>query len=177
MARNIEIKAKIADSAFCLQKARELSGQPGQEIVQEDFFFNCDHGRLKLRVFAGGQGELIFYTRDNRKGPKTSEYYISPTSEPQKLKQVLGKSNGIKGVVRKTRLLFLIGRTRVHIDRVECLGDFLELEVVLAENEEPLSGVQKANELMDQFGISENQLISNAYVDLLIDQQSKMETV
>ena len=176
MARNIEIKAKIDDISFCLKKAHELSNLPAQEIVQEDTFFNCDNGRLKLRVLSEDHGELIFYNRADQKGPKTSEYHISLTKEPDKLKKVLERSYGIKGMVKKTRLLFLVGRTRIHIDQVENLGDFLEFEVVLSEDEDTASGKQEANKMMEEFNISENQLITHAYMDLLADQQSKNET-
>lgn len=173
MARNIEIKAKVDDVAFCLKEARELSGLPGQEIVQEDYFFNCSNGRLKLRVLSEDRGELIFYNRADQKGPKTSEYHISLTGEPDNLKRLLERSYGVKGVVKKTRQLFLAGRTRIHIDQVEHLGDFLEFEVVLAENEDVDIGEVEARKLMEQFNISDHQLISHAYVDLLIDQQKK----
>jgi predicted adenylyl cyclase CyaB len=69
--------------------------------------------------------------------------------------------------VRKQRQLFLVGRTRVHLDRVESLGDFLELEVVLREGESTKAGVAEAQALMAQLGIAAGQLIQSAYVDLL----------
>jgi len=55
----------------------------------------------------------------------------------------------------------------VHLDRVEGLGHFLELEVVLKENERAESGVQEAHSLMAQLGIEPSQLVETAYVDLL----------
>ncbi len=167
MAKNIEIKASIDDIGFCLDKAKSLSGSDPEIIKQDDFFFNCDNGRLKLRFFSQQNGVLIFYQRNNESGPKTSEYFISETNEPGQLLQVLEKSYGIHGRVKKTRKLFLIGRTRVHIDQVENLGDFLELEVVLSENEEGDTGTIEAYRLMDQFGIGNDNLIDCAYVDLI----------
>ncbi len=167
MARNIEIKASLDNVGFCLDKAKSLSGTDPEIIKQDDFFFNCDNGRLKLRFFSQQNGVLIFYKRKNDSGPKTSEYFISETKEPGVLLQVLEKSYGIHGRVKKTRKLFLIGRTRVHIDQVENLGNFLELEVVLSENENSNTGITEAYQLMDQFGIKNDNLIDCAYVDLL----------
>jgi predicted adenylyl cyclase CyaB len=69
--------------------------------------------------------------------------------------------------VRKTRTLFLVGRTRVHLDRVEGLGHFLELEVVLEDDELLEAGIQEANDIMAHLGVEPSQLIEGAYMDLL----------
>lgn len=167
MAKNIEIKASLDNVNFCLDTAKSISGSDPEVIKQEDFFFNCNNGRLKLRIFSYQKGEIIFYNRKNDCGPKMSEYYISETHEPDKLLQVLEKSFGIHGVVKKTRKLFLIGRTRVQIDHVENLGDFIEFEVVLSEDEDANIGKAEANNLMKQFGIRNDNLIECAYVDLI----------
>ena len=72
--------------------------------------------------------------------------------------------------MRKRRTLFMIGKTRVHLDRVEGLGHFLELEVVLSDDETVESGILVARKLMAEFGIEPAQLIEGAYIDLLADQ-------
>ncbi|MDT4826636.1 cyaB: putative adenylyl cyclase CyaB [compost metagenome] len=69
--------------------------------------------------------------------------------------------------MRKQRRLFLVGRTRVHLDRVEGLGEFLELEVVLQDGEPAEAGVAEAHALMARLGVAEDQLMQGAYVDLL----------
>jgi predicted adenylyl cyclase CyaB len=74
---------------------------------------------------------------------------------------------GEAGRVRKQRTLFLAGRTRIHLDRVEGLGSFLELEVVLADDEPPAKGIAEAHRLMEQLGVASTQLVEGAYVDLL----------
>jgi predicted adenylyl cyclase CyaB len=69
--------------------------------------------------------------------------------------------------VRKQRTLFLIGRTRLHLDQVEELGDFLELEVPLANGEPAEAGVREAEQIMQELGVAPAQLIESAYIDLL----------
>ncbi|KAM6385893.1 adenylate cyclase CyaB-like isoform 1-T1 [Alca torda] len=87
----------------------------------------------------------------------------SPTTQA-----VLGQALGVLGVVRKERLLYLVGQTRVHLDHVEGLGDFLELEVVLTEEQTLEDGERVARQLMKELGIEEQDLISGAYMDLLL---------
>ena len=73
MPQNIEIKAALEDIDACLKTAQKLSGHSPETIFQDDFFFNCANGRLKLRVFSPDKGQLIFYTRADEAGPKLSE--------------------------------------------------------------------------------------------------------
>lgn len=167
MPRNIEIKARIESVAAMLPKAAALADEGPIEILQDDTFFACENGRMKLRAFSEGDGELIFYRRADQQGPKESFYLRSPTSSPQTLRAALSLAYGEVGRVQKHRTLFIVGRTRVHLDQVEHLGDFLELEVVLQEGEPADAGVAQAHQLMARLGVEPSQLIEGAYVDLL----------
>ncbi|AHC50183.1 class IV adenylate cyclase [Achromobacter xylosoxidans] len=167
MARNIEIKARVASLAAVESLAAALSGKEPVAIAQDDTFFACPDGRLKLRAFSDGTGELIFYRRADDTGPKESFYVISPTSSPDTLRDALGLAYGVIGRVRKQRLLFMAGRTRIHLDRVEGLGEFLELEVVLRDGESAAAGMAEARELLASLRITPEQLVSGAYLDLL----------
>ena len=167
MARNIEIKARIGSVEDLIPKAAVIADKGPIEIFQDDTFFRCESGKLKLRAFSKEEGELIFYRRPNQQGPKESFYLRSPTSAPETLRESLSLAYGKTGRVRKHRTLFLVGRARVHLDRVEGLGHFLELEVVLQDGEPVDSGVKEAHNLMSRLGIERTQLIEDAYVDLL----------
>jgi predicted adenylyl cyclase CyaB len=170
MARNIEIKAHIGSIEAITAKVAELADQGPIEIPQDDTFFVCERGRMKLRAFSATNGQLIFYQRPNQAGPQESFFVISPTAAPDSLREVLSLAYDQAGRVRKHRTLYLVGRTRVHLDRVENLGHFLELEVVLSEGESPEAGVEEARNLMASLGITNAQLIEGAYVDLLAQQ-------
>lgn len=145
----------------------KITEMPPEEIDQEDVFFLCDSGRLKLRIFSSSRGELIYYRRADESGPRTSYYSISRTNEPNILKEILGEAFGVRAIVKKKRLLYLSGRTRIHIDSVEGLGEFLELEAVLDEGEEESRGKRDVDKLIDDLGIIEGDLLSEAYVDLI----------
>ena len=167
MARNIEIKAYIDSVNSLLTKVKAIATEGPIEIIQDDTFFKCENGRMKLRAFSEGKGELIFYRRANQQGPKESFYVLSPTSSPGSLRETLSQAYGQAGRVEKHRTLFIVGRTRVHLDQVKNLGHFLELEVVLQEGESPEAGVQEAYKLMAKLGVEKSQLIEGAYVELL----------
>ena len=167
MPRNVEIKARI-DSIDALAAAvAPWADQGPTPIAQDDTFFRCANGRLKLRRFSATVGELIFYRRADAAGPKESFYVIARTDEPDALREALTLAYGQAGRVRKQRTLFLVGRTRVHLDRVEGLGEFLELEVVLRDGEALDAGLLEARALMARLGVADSQLITGAYVDLL----------
>lgn len=166
MARNIEIKARIESVEALLPKAAAIASEGPIEIQQDDTFFRCDNGRLKLRTLAGNEGEIIFYRRANQHGPKESFYLRSPTSAPEAMRDALSLAYGAIGRVRKHRTLFLAGRTRIHLDRIEGLGHFLELEVVLADDESSDAGIREAHSVMQKLGIQTSQLIEGAYLDL-----------
>lgn len=170
MPRNVEIKARIESVAALAERAAAL-GQAGPTLIeQDDTFFHCSQGagaRLKLRAFPSGDGELIFYRRADDSGPKESFYVRSPTAAPDSLREALTLAHGVIGRVRKRRTLFLAGRTRIHLDEVEGLGPYLELEVVLADGESAEQGIAVAQALMQQLGVASSQCIAGAYLDLL----------
>ncbi len=167
MPRNIEIKARLEDVDGARKVAEKLAFARPERIVQEDTFFNAPHGRLKLRTFGDGRGELIFYERPDDAGPKESAYSIHGTSQPDSLRALLERAFGVRGVVRKVRTLYMCGRTRIHLDEVEDLGDFLEHEVVLAPGESAEAGHVEAEKLLAALGIDSADLIDRAYIDLL----------
>ena len=167
MPVNVEIKARLPHIETTERLAARLADSGPVLIQQDDTFFGCENGRLKLRCFSEAEGELIYYERASAAGPKQSFYVRTPTNDPSQLRQALTLAYGEVGRVVKERTLYLVGRTRIHLDRVKDLGDFLELEVVLSESEDPGVGTVEAEQLMQALGIDATQLIEDAYVDLL----------
>jgi len=173
MGRNVEIKAVLRDVESTRRRAAVLSGSDGEQIAQRDTFFNTTRGRLKLRAFTDGSGQLIYYERPDVRGPKTSTFSIAPTPDADAMCLVLSEAFGVRAVVSKVRSLFLVGQTRVHIDRVEGLGDFLELEVVLDDDQSESDGAMIAAELMRNLDVDDSQLVHGAYVDLIESARRK----
>ncbi|XP_003485277.1 uncharacterized protein LOC100747037 [Bombus impatiens] len=175
--RNIEIKAKIDDPDLKISRVVQLTKQNSivKVMKQYDTFFKVkEGGRLKLRKFQDDSGELIYYRRSNKFGPKLCDYekVTLNKSACSHVGNILSASNGRLGIVKKTRKLYMIGQTRVHIDDVEGLGTFLELEVVLTDEQDIESGEKIAQDLMSKLGIKHEDLIANAYIDLLLNEST-----
>jgi predicted adenylyl cyclase CyaB len=167
MPENIEIKARARDFSRQCQLARQASGSSGEIILQEDTFFDVARGRLKLRILSPGQGELIYYERSDLAVPRKSEYYVAQTCTPESLATILRATLRVRGVVKKRRTLYKAGQTRIHMDEVEGLGCFIELEVVLERGQDEAEGMRIVQEFMDRLEIAEEDLVAQAYVDLL----------
>jgi predicted adenylyl cyclase CyaB len=167
MPRNVEVKARI-DDLPALRKQLAVLPIAGQDILdQTDTFFHVGNGRLKLREFAHGPAELIFYQRPDSTGAKLSHYDRLPCHDPATLKRILTQALGVRGTVKKRREVYFIGPTRIHLDTVEGLGTFLELEVVLQDSDAVEAGEAIASEVLQALRVTPGSLLPGAYIDLL----------
>lgn len=166
MPRNIEIKVRVDDLDALRRRAHALADGPEVLIEQDDTFYPVAQGRLKLRRFADGTGELIHYERPDAEHARASDYVRVPTATPDDLHQALARGLGLLGRVRKQRWLLLAGQTRIHLDRVDGLGDFAELEVVLRDGQTDAEGAAIAEALIDRLGLAEAGRLTGAYLDL-----------
>lgn len=167
MPANIEVKARLADPDRTRALATSIAGVPVAVLQQCDTFFPCASGRLKLRELSAGAGELIAYSRPDTAGSKRSDYCVFRTDDPASLGVVLAAALGTRQIVSKTRTLFLMDQTRIHLDEVAGLGWFLELEVVLREGQTDEEGHRIARGLMQALEVGADDLIEVAYADML----------
>jgi len=167
MNRNVEIKAHLPEPARVRKLVEEISNTGPICLDQKDTFFNCPGGRLKLRVIADSEAELIYYIRPDSSEPSESNYVRSHITDSDSLLELLSKALGVRGVVRKKRTLYIAGQTRIHLDQVEGLGEFIELEVMLGSEQDTEEGFRVARRLMEKLGILGEDLVDRAYVDLL----------
>lgn len=167
MPANVEIKARVGDPARVSVIIASLTASRRETIDQEDVFYRSPRGRLKLRRLQGSPSELIYYERPDVAGPKTSTYEIYPTADPDRLHNLLSGALGVRGVVRKRREVSIVENTRIHLDQVEGLGTFLELEVMVPTGGSLDQAEGTAGELMATLGIRADDLVEGAYIDLL----------
>ncbi len=173
MAHNIEIKAYLQKTDALRSRVEQLADDGPVTLEQEDIFFNSSDGRLKLRK-AGGDAELIYYERADDKAPVESQY-MKTAVDGAEIEAILSIALGVRGTVSKRRDLYRIGQTRIHVDEVDGLGSFVELEVELEGGQSTADGEEIARDLMNKLGVREGDLVAEAYIDLLEMPQASPE--
>lgn len=170
---NIEIKARSNNH----EKIREFLKSHNADFKgidhQIDTYFKVNTGRLKLRE-GNIENYLIYYERENQEGPKQTDIILFKSDPQSSLKSILVNANGILTVVDKQREIYFIENVKFHIDIVENLGTFMEIE---ARDVEGVIGKEKlleqCNEYLKIFDISPSDLISGSYSDLLLEKATK----
>ena len=164
MATNLELKCRTKSLESAHAAARSLGVQPTEILLQTDVYFAVPRGRLKLRRIEGKPAELIQYDREDAPAARWSRYTRLEVGDPDVLEEMLRKALGIRGIIKKTRTLYLYGAARIHLDSVEGLGAFLEFEIVETEREE-------AGRLMDRlrsvFSVSQTDILGGSYIDMV----------
>jgi predicted adenylyl cyclase CyaB len=168
VSANLEIKAPVADPAAFRARAAALATETVGVDDQVDTYFRVPRGRLKLRESSLAGGQLVPYLRPDADGPRRADYQVIPVADPAGLKALLTAMLGVHCVVRKRREIWLADHVRIHLDAVEGLGDFMELEAVFdgrAESEP--AEHEKVARLMKALGVEPSELVAGSYETLL----------
>jgi len=166
--RNVELKARDADPEATLRRALELGASDEGVLRQRDTYFGRARGRLKLREQEPGGAQLIAYDRPDDASARTSAYRLADVADPDALREALDAALGTRVVVDKRRHLLRYENVRIHLDDVEGLGAFVELEGVAA----PDSDLTRERELVDRLRgeLALGEAVPVSYSDLLIDE-------
>lgn len=165
--RNVELKARDPDPALSLERALALGAEDQGEIRQRDTYFARARGRLKLREQEPGDDELIQYSREDSTDARTSSYRRVPTEEAEALREALDGAYGTLVTVTKRRRLLLWEGVRIHLDEVEGLGSYLELEAVAEPDSDLTAERERVERLRAELGIDDDSLVPTSYSDLL----------
>jgi predicted adenylyl cyclase CyaB len=164
--RNLEAKFRVDDAAQARRRAEAVGFSMRATLDQRDTFFRVAHGKLKLREEAAGAA-LIHYGRSSDGALEVSDYEIVPVANPGPLRTMLGAALGVLAEVRKQRTLLLRRNVRLHLDRVEGLGSFGEIEAVVAADEAPELYRIEVGALLASLNVDINNLIIKSYFELI----------
>ncbi len=170
MPLNIEIKAYCSNPESIHQILKEKKARFVGVDHQIDTYFKVNNGRLKLRE-GNIENHLIHYIRSNRVGPKKSEVLLFKSEPKSSLKEILIKSVGILVVVDKNRSIYFIENVKFHVDEVEGLGSFVEIEAIDDKDKfEESELTDQCQYYMDLFEIKQHELIDISYSDMLLEK-------
>jgi predicted adenylyl cyclase CyaB len=165
--RNVELKARDADPARSLGVCLALGAEDRGELWQRDTYFAVPRGGLKLREERPGAPHLIQFERADAPQARESRYRIAEVADAAALTAVLDAALGVRGTVEKRRRLLLWRDVRIHLDAVERLGTFVELEAVAPPESDLTPEHARVAELREALGITDDRLVSVGYAALL----------
>ncbi|MFH0814578.1 MAG: class IV adenylate cyclase [Candidatus Falkowbacteria bacterium] len=166
--KNIELKVAVKNFNEIKKLLKKNSAKPIGVLRQIDTYYTCQKGRLKIREINNKEFEILFYQRSDKKRSKISDYEMFRLKPCQlnTMKRIFGRAYGVKVVVKKKRELWIYKNTRIHLDRVNKLGNFLELETVVKN----ISLEQAQKEHQGAIGLlnfGKYKRINGSYSDLL----------
>lgn len=163
--KNLELKAKCGGLESVRRQLVNIKAEYRETVEQIDTYFNAPKSRVKLREIDGGKAYLVYYERPNAAESRFSSYQIWDVPTPAAFKEIMSTVLGVKVTVEKRRELWLFGDTRIHLDRVVKLGEFVELETVI-RNQTEREAWTEHHLVKDSIGILEEDLIAGSYSDL-----------
>jgi predicted adenylyl cyclase CyaB len=174
--RNLELKARYANLTHAEAIARSIGATFGGELRQTDTYFHAPYGRLKLREVQHIQpdesadvfhAELIAYQRPETAATRWSDYITSVVTAPDTLREALARALGVRQIVTKTRRLYRYKNSRIHLDCVVNLGNFIEFEALADDGDESRARAVMG-ELMQAFGLQASDAITSSYGEMML---------
>jgi adenylate cyclase class 2 len=172
--QNLEAKFKLPDLDRVRVQAESIGYRFKASLLQRDTFFRVNQGKLKLREEESGAC-LIYYGRQDSRHLKLSSYEIVPIPEPEKTRAMLTEALGTIATVEKTRILMMRDHIRLHLDKVDGLGKFGEIEAVLGEGGDPEASRPAVDKLLRALGVKSDDLIAESYFEMLLRSERSVK--
>jgi len=164
--RNLEAKFRLSNHAEAESRAGAIGYTRRAILHQRDTFFRVANGKLKMRE-ENGSAVLIFYQRDESGPLMLSNYEIVKVADPPRTLRILAAALGPLAVVDKVRTLMMRDNVRLHLDKVTRLGDYGEIEAVIADGDDPEQSRNAVNEILAALGVGQTDLIDMSYFEML----------
>ncbi|MCX8009723.1 MAG: class IV adenylate cyclase [Ignavibacteria bacterium] len=166
MPKNLEIKCKVDNLEKFKMILKEIKAKHIFTSEMKDVYFKVDKGRLKVRDSAG-EKSIIFYNRNEDGKERWSKFFVIEVNQPQRYVNFFNKFLEKLVTVKKKRSLYHFGNTRIHLDKVERLGYFIELETKLSKS---ITKARKEfNFLCNKLNLDKSVQILNSYSDLILN--------
>jgi predicted adenylyl cyclase CyaB len=169
---NFELKTRISDCEKIVKKIMSIGAIYKETMNQIDYYLQTGVNKEKIREINNQEIYFISYKRLETKGKKDSNYTIKTLSLEQK--ELFLRNNSPLCIVNKVRHLWIYKNTRIHIDNVNNLGDFMELETVI-KNISKNQGFDEFNEIVSKLKIDLDKTEPYSYSDLILNNAIRNE--
>ncbi len=179
MRKNYELKVRLNNYDVAKWKAEKYIHRfkDKHHILEEQkdiYYYKVGGKRLKLRIINNESGNLIYYDRKDSRNKRVSRYLFSDTKNPFELDKILRKFLKVQLIVYKTREIYTAENLRIHLDRIQGCGIFLEFEIIYKSLKEAKVLMK---ELMKHFNIKRNDFIKDSYSDLILKKKNKKNAI
>lgn len=164
---DLELKARCEDLGELRARCEALGAEAEEPERQIDTYFNVTSGHLTLRETLESGAALIHYIRDDIVGPQECHYDLYPVEDPEGLKAMLANALGVSVVVAKRRQTFVLGGVRIHLDKVQGLGGFVELHGTVEEPKELPLVADEVEGVRQTLQIDPQSLVKESYAALV----------
>jgi homotetrameric cytidine deaminase len=165
--RNVELKARDPHPDATLRAAVDRGATDEGILHQRDVYFGARTGRLKLRI-QGDAAQLIGYARADAATARLSAYHLADVADPDATIAALDATLGITVEVVKRRHLLLWRDVRIHLDDVDGLGRWVELEAVAPPVSDLGDEHAKIAELRGVLDIGDDRIVAEGYAAMLL---------
>lgn len=163
--KNVEYKAELRDIALARSICAALGARFVQTMEQTDTYFRTAAGRLKRRETVGEETEWIRYERPDVAAARVSAFTIYTHDEA--LERFGAAELPVWVVVKKRRELWLWENVRIHLDEVDGLGRFIELEALVRPGITEEECGRRVAELRQKLGPAMGEGVAVGYSDLI----------
>ena len=170
---NIELKVSVKDFKETIRHLKKIGASSTGKFSQVDTYYKSRNRRLKIREIDHKIYQLITYYRKDQAESKISDYTIKKLDkkELKRYKWHLSRTNGKSIKVCKKRELWLYKNTRIHLDKVQELGRFIELETVVKDPSDLQQLEKEHQEIINLLNLSAFTKIGRSYSDLLLEKE------
>lgn len=177
----IEVEVKVrADHRQVKDKLKEMGARPVGVEKQSDTYYNAPHRdfaetdeALRIRC-VNGTSVLTYKGRKLDKVSKTREEFETVVEGDEARSILLSLGFKQSGRVRKSRDVYRYNDFIICLDKVEGLGEFVEIEL-MAESD-PGSDIEfhrkRIFEFLQKLGIRESESIRTSYLEMLLQKKA-----
>jgi len=164
MPTNLELKIRVISHQSIKKILEQIGAEYKGMLKQKDVYYSVPNGLLKLRIENGSESLILHNRNENNKNRWSDFEFIKFANDNGE--KFFSKLFDVEVIVKKKRELFYYDDTRIHLDKVNNLGNFLELETLVINGK--TDAIKRFVKIIHILKLDESKQIRKSYRDLLM---------